>query len=75
MRILANRIVFLMSTMGMLLADQSDSKWFCNDTQQNGNNEVRNTQICVFWGVQVISYYFVLNKEFRMLVLYKIDKQ
>jgi len=61
--------------MRVLLADDSDNKWFCNDTHQNVNNEIRNTQIRVFSSVQVISYYFVLNKEFRMLTLYKIGKQ
>jgi len=44
MRILGNFVVFFISLMGMILADNDDRKWFYNDTQlEYWNKKIRNT--------------------------------
>jgi len=56
MRMFENYFVFFTSTLRMIFVTSDDGTLFCNDTQLNGNNVSRNTQILVFSDGRVISY-------------------
>jgi len=43
-----------MFILGMVLVASEHGKLYCHDIQNNGNNEIRNTQIRVFSGVLFI---------------------
>lgn len=60
MRILGNYLIFLISVMEMILADNDDGELY-NHTQQNRNNIII-IQIRVLSSYRVISYNYVLKK-------------